>query len=223
VIDALGEKILSGELPEGSHLPSERQLCEVWAVSRTVIREAIKALESRGLVRIDRGRGTVVQGPQAAPVSEALKALVRRREPQICDLLDLRKVLEVYMAERAAERRTESNLQAMQEYLRQMREMPEEPEGYVNADFEFHMEIARATQNPVLLVLLEPVSELLRESRMASFSGVRMVKLRAQQHEKIFECIRKQDAAGAQAAMRQHLADTEQDLKRRDRPKVRRK
>ncbi len=217
VTDFLAEKIISGELAQESLLPSEKQLCEMLGVSRTVIREGIKALESKGLVRIERGRGTVVQEPQYGPLTDALKALVRRREHLVEDLLELRKVLEVYMVMRAAERRTEKNLTTMEEFLKKMREVPNEPEGYVSADLEFHMEIARATQNPVLLILLEPVSDLSRESRLTSFLGPRMVRLRAQQHEEILECIRRHDAEGARDAMSKHLADTERDLQKRDR------
>lgn len=217
VADVLAERILSGELAEGSLLPSERQLGEMLEVSRTVVREGIKALESRGLVRIEHGRGTVVQEPQYGPLADALKALVRRRGHLIEDLLELRKVLEVYMVMRAAERRTDTNLKAMERFLQIMRETPNEPEGYISADLEFHMEIARATQNPVLLVLLEPVSDLSRESRRTSFLGPKMVKLRAKQHEEILECIRRSDVEGAREAMSRHLVDTEGDLKKRDR------
>ena len=116
------------------------------------------------------------------------------------------------MVVRAAERRTEANLKNMERFLEQMCENPDEPQGYVSADLEFHMEIARATQNPVLLILLEPLSDLSLESRQTSYLGPKMVKLRAQQHEEILRCIRRRDGEGAQAAMSKHLADTECDL-----------
>ena len=212
VADVLAEKIISGEFPEESLMPSERQLCESLEVSRTVVRESIKALESRGLVRIERGRGTIVQEPQYGPLADALKMLIRRRGHLIDDLLEIRKILEVHMVTRAAERRTEANLKNMERFLEIMKTSPNEPQGYVNADLEFHMEIARSTQNPVLLVLLEPVSDLSLESRLTSYLGPKMVHLRARQHEEILKCIRHRDAEGARAAMSQHLADTEGDL-----------
>ena len=212
VADLLAERIISGEFPEETLLPSERLLCEGLEVSRTVIREAIKALESRGLVRIERGRGTIVQEPQLGPLTEALKLLIRRREHLVGDLLEIRKVLEVHMAMRAAERRTEANIKNMERFLEEMRKSPSKPQGYVGADLAFHMEIARATQNPVLLVLLEPVSDLSLESRHTTYLGPKVVQTRAQQHEEILTCIRRRDGAGAQAAMRKHLDDTERDL-----------
>lgn len=212
VTDVLAEKIISGELPEESLLPSERQLCETLGVSRTVIREGIKALESRGLVRIEHGRGTIAQEPPHGPLADALKMLIRRREHLLDDLLDVRKVLEVHMVMWAAERRTDENLRTMGKFLERMREAPNEPEGYVSADLDFHMEIARATQNPVLLILLEPLSDLSRESRRATFLGVKMVKHRAKEHEEILEFIRRRDAEGAREAMSKHLTGTERDL-----------
>lgn len=216
VADVLTERIVSGEFAENSLIPSERQLCESLEVSRTVIREAVKSLESQGLVRIERGRGTVVQEPQYGPLTDALKMLLRRREHLLDDLLELRKILEVHMVMRAAERRTEVNLKAMELYLTKMRKNLSKPLGYVSADLDFHMEIARATQNPVLLILLEPVSDLLRESRRSSYSGLKVSRLRVKQHEQVLAYIRRRDGEGARAAMIKHLADTERDLHRDD-------
>lgn len=214
VAEILSERIITGEFPEKSLLPTERELCESMGVSRTVIREAIKFLESRGLVRIERGRGTLVQEAHAGPVGETLRLLLRRRGDVLKDLLEVRKILEVGIAGLAAERRTDTHLQGMQQALETMRRKPNAPEGYVDADVAFHAEIAGASQNPLVLVLLEPLTTLLRESRLTSFSGPRMVQARTRQHEEIFERIRARDAAGAREAMSRHLSDTEKDLAR---------
>lgn len=212
IAEVLSERIISGEYPTKSLLPTERELCESMGVSRTVIREAVKSLESRGLVRIDHGRGTMVQEPQTSHLGESLKLLLRRRADVMQDLLEIRQVLEVGIAALAAERRTEANLEAMRRWLDVMRQKPDAPEGYVDADVEFHAEIARATQNPVVLVLLEPLAELLRESRKKSFSGPEVVKLRTRQHEEIFEHILACEADAAREAMRLHLAEVKDDL-----------
>jgi len=220
VAEALSERIISGEFPAKSLLPTERELCATMSVSRTVIREAAKVLESRGLVRIERGRGTIVQEAKTGPLSESLKLLLRRRGHELEDLLEVRKMLEVGIAGLAAERRSDEQLQAMQQALETMRRSPDKPEGYVDADVAFHEEIARASQNPVVGVLLEPLVDLLRESRMKSFSGPRMVRLRLRQHQEIFERIKAQDPRGAQEAMTRHLVDTEKDLARHRRLKT---
>jgi GntR family transcriptional regulator, transcriptional repressor for pyruvate dehydrogenase complex len=217
VASILSEKIISGEFPEKTLLPPERELCETMGVSRTVVREAIKVLESRGLVRIERGRGMLVQEAGSAPVSENLKLLLRRRGHVIEDLLEVRKLLEVGIAGLAARRRTATNLAAMAAALTVMQERPGEPVGYADADVEFHAELARAAQNPVVAVLLEPLTDLLRESRLKSFAGPKMVKLRLRQHKEIFERVKTRDAEGAREAMRKHLSDTEKDLAKQSR------
>jgi GntR family transcriptional regulator, transcriptional repressor for pyruvate dehydrogenase complex len=213
VAGIISEKIITGEYPVRTFLPPERELCKSMGVSRTVIREAVKVLESGGLVRINRGLGTVVLEPRHDSVSRPLKVLLRRKAGLVSHLLEIRKIIEVGMVGLAAERRTPENLAAMERALQIMREKPGKPEGYVDADLEFHSEIARATQNPTLSIIMEPVGELLRESRVATFSGPRMVQIRAKQHEEIFEFIRRGDANGARTAMSKHLHDTERDLR----------
>jgi GntR family transcriptional repressor for pyruvate dehydrogenase complex len=210
--EQLTDRIIAGEFPAGSFLPSERELGESLGVSRTVIREAVKLLESRGLVRIEQGRGTVVEEAGAAPLGDSLKILLRRNYHQIEQLLETRCILEVGVAGLAAERRTAENLEAMEKFLAVMREKPGELEGYVDADLQFHTEIARAAGNPLFLALFEPLSELLRESRLATFGGARMVNVRSLQHEAILEAIRKRDPSAARGAMREHLLDTRKDL-----------
>jgi GntR family transcriptional repressor for pyruvate dehydrogenase complex len=220
IATTLSDRIVSGTLPEDSLLPPERELCETFGVSRTVVREAVKLLESRGLVRIERGRGTVVKEAQHEAVTDSLRLMLRRQNHAIEELLEVRKMLEAGMVTLAAERRTPDNLARMERSLEVMRQKPSEPEGYVDADVEFHAEIARAAHNPVLLMLLEPLAELLRQSRIATFAGPRMVRIRTRQHEAIFEMIRRKDAERARAMMLKHLSDTQKDLERHNRKKA---
>lgn len=217
VAELLAERIISGEFPAKSLFPAERELCATLNVSRTVVREAAKVLESRGLVRIERGRGTIVQEVQSGPLADSLKVLLQRGSHELENLLEVRKMLEVGIAGLAAQRRSEEQLEAMRQALETMRQNPSKPEGYVDADVAFHAEIARAAQNAVVGVLLQPLTDLLRESRMKSFSGPRMVRLRLRQHEEIFERIKARDSQGAQEAMARHLSDTEKDLARQQR------
>ncbi len=215
VAEALVDRILSNVYPENSLLPTERELCTDMGVSRTVVREAIKLIETQRLVRIEHGRGTIVQPPDPGLVKDSLELLLRRGGHAMEDLMEARKIIEVGMAGLAAERRTDTNLQAMQRCIETMRTKPGEPEGYVEADVEFHSEIARAARNPLFALLINALAGPLRKSRIESFSGPSMVRLRVRQHEQIFNAIEKQDVATAQAAMSGHLSDTEKDLARR--------
>ena len=215
VAEILSEKIFSGEYTENSFLPPERELVQSLGVSRIVVREAIKLMESRGLIRIKRGIGTIVAEARPDQVSESLKVLLRRKRHMVKHLIEVRALLEAGVAKLAARRRTDDNLIAMRRHLNIMRERPSEPEGYIDADLDFHDEIARAARNPALSLLLEPLHELLRESRIATFSGPRMVRLRTKQHEEIFRMIELRDEEGAKDVMERHLLDTAKDLERR--------
>jgi GntR family transcriptional regulator, transcriptional repressor for pyruvate dehydrogenase complex len=223
IAETLSEQIVSGKLPVDSLLPPERELCETFGVSRTVIREAVKLLESRGLARVERGRGTVVKEAQHEAVADSLRLMLRRPDHAIEELLEVRKMLEAGMVTLAAERRTPENLARMERTLEVMRQKPGEPEGYVDADVEFHAEIARAAHNRFLLILLDPFAEFLRQSRIATFAGPRMVKIRTRQHEAIFEMIRRKDPERARTMMLKHLSDTQRDLERHNRNKATRK
>jgi GntR family transcriptional repressor for pyruvate dehydrogenase complex len=183
-------------------------------VSRTVIREAIKLLESKGLVRIVRGVGTTVAEARKEHVSDPLKLLLRRKLILLKHLTEVRRILEAGMAGLAAERRTAANLATMKRLLELMHDKPSQAEAYVDADLEFHAEIGRATQNPAMSILLAPLSELLRESRIASFSGSRVTRLRVEQHAEILRMIEQQNTEGAKEAMSKHLSDTLIDLER---------
>jgi DNA-binding FadR family transcriptional regulator len=215
VVEIVSRKIISGEFPKHTYLPPERELCRTVGVSRTVVREAIKSLESCGLLQVERGKGVLVIDGQEQHLSLSIKRLVEQRGHMVQHLMEFRHIMEVAVAGLAADRRTPANLAAMKRWLEIMREKPGEPAGYVDADVEFHNEIARATQNPTLMVLLEPISDLLRDSRIASFSGIRGVRLRTEQHEEILRMIEHQNAEGARLAMARHLNDTVSDLTQR--------
>lgn len=215
VAEIISEQIISGKYPPNTLLPPEPQLCQRMGVSRTVIREAVKRLESSGLVHVRRGIGTTVLDARHDSVSRPLKILLRRRNNSVQDLLEVRKIVEVGIAGLAAQRRKRENLQSMEQAIRMMHDTPGEPEGYIHADLGFHTEVARATQNPTFLIILEVFQELLRESRVASFSGPRVVLMRAAQHDRIYQAIRKRDVRGAQVAMLDHLIATQRDLSKR--------
>ncbi len=198
-------------------LPPERVLCAKFRVSRTVIREAIKALETRGLVRIEHGRGTVVEPASNSQVRDSLKLLMLRKQHSIEQLLEVRGILEVAIVRLAAKRRTVEDLLRMQAALDVMRQKPQAPEGYVDADVEFHAQIARAAHNPVLLLMLAPITDLMRESRLQTYAGTHAVKRTIKAHERILRFIQAGDEDAAAHAMQLHLTGVAKDLAARRR------
>jgi GntR family transcriptional regulator, transcriptional repressor for pyruvate dehydrogenase complex len=211
--DQLLEMVVSGGLEPGERLPPERELCARLGVSRTVVREALNLLEARGLISIEHGRGAVVSGGNTDAVRDALGVILRVRPKVLWELLEMRTILEVGISGLAAERATEEDTDAMRAELERMAAAIDAPEGYVDADVEFHALLARAARNGVLLTMLEPIVDLLRASRRVSASRRPGSALRALgEHEEILHRVEAGDAEGARREMRAHLANTVRDI-----------
>ena len=204
--------VISGGLDPGERLPPERELCSRLGVSRTVVREALNLLEARGLISIEHGRGAVVSGGGPRAVRDTLGLLLRVQPKTLWELLEMRGILEVEVAALAAERAGVEDVAAMRLHLDRMRRSIDAPEGYVDADVEFHALLARAARNEVLLTMLAPVVDLLRASRRVSAALPGRALRALGEHEGILRRVEVGDAAGAREEMRLHLANTAEDI-----------
>jgi DNA-binding FadR family transcriptional regulator len=221
----LTSRIVGGEYSAGERLPTETQLQKQWGVSRSVVREAMKVLESQGLVRIEQGRGTFVSLSHTASLATQMTLALRRPldgstpaanegVDEWAALLDVRRVLEVAVAERAARHADAAEVAAMQSAIDEMRERPAQPAGYVDADLAFHRALAAATGNALWSALLDSLNDMLRRYREVSFNGRDSALVAARQHQKILDAVQSRDVAGAVAAMRAHLRRSALDLKK---------
>jgi GntR family transcriptional regulator, transcriptional repressor for pyruvate dehydrogenase complex len=208
----LVEMVISGGLEPGERLPPERELCARLGVSRTVVREALNLLEARGLISIEHGRGAVVSGGSPRAVRDTLGLLLRVQPKTLWELLEIRKILEVEVAGLAAGRAGPDDVAEMRLQLDRMRDSIEAPEGYVDADVEFHALLARGARNEVLLTMLEPVVDLLRASRRVSAARAGNALRALGEHERILRMVEAKDAGGAREEMRGHLAKTSEDI-----------
>src|SRR3954470_2549186 len=161
VVDELAEAIVSGTLAEGDVLPTEPALCEQFGFSRTVIREALKMLEERGLVRVEQGRGTTVQPRDAwnllDPVVLAI-ALAHDREMSLLgNLVAVRAVLEREMAAAAASRLTAEELAELEANIAGMRESYDDYEVFRSHDLAFHAIVMKASGNDVGLTIVRVI------------------------------------------------------------------
>jgi GntR family transcriptional regulator, transcriptional repressor for pyruvate dehydrogenase complex len=204
VADMMLETILSRRLAIGDRLPSERELGEQFGVSRTVIREAVRALVAKGVIEVRSGSGLRVAAVDAAAVSESMSLYVRGGGIDFERVHEVRTLLEVHIAGLAAERASGEDV----ERLRTVHERMQREAGDVDAasrdDLEFHRVIARATHNDLFLVLMDSIGNALIDIRRENLgSGAAPVTL--SQHECILERIAAHDPAGARAAMSDHL------------------
>lgn len=205
VVEQIEEKIVSGEVEPGDMLPPERVLADQFGVSRTVIREAIKALELKGLLGVHRGRGIMVAEPSSDGITDSMVRYVKIQKSPIWALLEVRRVLELEIAGLAAERRTEDDLEALDELIERMAAKLDEPQHYVALDLEFHQRLAAAAHNPLFPIVLEPLTVLMREARRIGAQAPNAPKKSITFHQRILEAVREQDVVAAVAAMEEHF------------------
>jgi GntR family transcriptional repressor for pyruvate dehydrogenase complex len=209
VANHIQDLIVAGELRTGDKLPPEPELCETYGVSRTVIREATKSLAERGLLSIEPGRGTFIATVSAQTFSDTFGLFVKTSEIPAANLIEIRELLEVKIAELAAVRANPEVLTHMNQAIEDMEEHLNSVEKFIHADHEFHMALARATRNEIFPALIDSLVDGLQHVRRASILDVPAGPMRAQGfHRRIFECVEKGDARGAAEVMQQHLQDT---------------
>ena len=219
LVSSLSERIRDGRLPVGAKMPTEAAIMAEFEVSRTVVREALSKLQASGLVETRHGIGTFVLGlgdDAGFKISREQYATLQ----DVVAVLELRIGLETEAAALAAQRRTEANLMAMRKALDALAYSLEHGNDAVAADFQFHQEIARATQNDHFADLMTTLgSRIIPRARLEpaqAMTDERREYLRRVngEHESIFDAIAGQDAEGARAAMRTHLANSRERRRR---------
>ena len=204
VADMMRQAIVTRHLLPGTPLPSERELGEQFGVSRTVIREAVRALAAKGIVEVRSGSGLRVASVDEATALESLSWFIRGGQLDYEKVHEVRATIEVEIAGLAAQRRTEEQLQTLRECHARFQAVIDDVEQAASTDVEFHGLIARAAHNNLFPVLLGSIGDALigiRQETLARGSG----RDTTEAHERILERIAAQDPDGARAAMHDHL------------------
>jgi GntR family transcriptional repressor for pyruvate dehydrogenase complex len=210
IVEQIERRIVAGDLKVGDQLPAERELADQFAVSRTAVREAIKALREKGLVEIRLGRGTFVTRGATGAVRHSL-GLLLKNENGFVNLAEVREILEPEIAALAATRVTEENIAAMAEAVAIMETALNNVDVFVEADLDFHLALAEATQNPIIPTLMDSIIDLLREQRKRT-GNVEGGLARGQYHHKrILEAVIQRDPLAARQAMQDHLLQVRED------------
>lgn len=193
----------------GDRLPTERDLAEAFGVSRTVVREAVKVLEARGVLETQTGSRVYVRKPDSATVSRSLQTYLQMMGQEDMDLRlwEIRRVLEVETAALSATRATDEQCQEFQRLCGEMRKQVESPRVMAELDLQFHLLVAEATQNELFGVLLAPLIEQLRSHFIYGWEhyGSRSTEAVFDQHEAIADAIGRRDAVEARRYMAAHL------------------
>jgi GntR family transcriptional regulator, transcriptional repressor for pyruvate dehydrogenase complex len=217
VAEAIFDMIKKGALKPGDKLDSVQQLAEKFQVGRAAIREALTALKAMGLIELKQGEGTYVREFDPTMLTFPLSMAVLMNKEDIWHLLEVRKLLEAGAASLAAQKRTDHDLIAMEQALRDMKEGIGNDELGEKADLAFHMAVAAASHNPILVSIMNSVSEMMVEAmretrRIWLFSKQTTTEKLLHDHTEIFEAIKEGNAEAAQERMLQHLTNVENVL-----------
>ena len=204
--------ILDGSLVVGQRLPPERELCERLSVSRNSLREALKELRARGVIETRRGSGTRVAFFQEFRPSSPLQGLLQNHPETLASLLEVRRSLEGEAAYHAAQRATAEDLLALEavyEPLVADHPQADRPEDHAARDIAFHQAIYSAAHNPVLLLALNGIRDLMMSFFYDTSDKLypRALSRRAlkTQHRRIYRAIVKRDSAAARRAAMAHI------------------
>jgi GntR family transcriptional repressor for pyruvate dehydrogenase complex len=211
IVAQIRDQFAEGRWKPDDRLPSERELSQRFRVSRASVREAIRSLESLGLVRIKTGEGTFVASGSEVLLSPLVSVILQQKDV-LLDIFEARKVIEPEIAALAAKRGSPDEIRRMEEILEdQVREIARGDRG-VEADTAFHSLLTQSTKNKVFLRLNDAIVDSLRETRERSLQIHGRPARSLAGHREILKAVRTKDPAGAKRAMLQHLSAIERNV-----------
>jgi len=202
------ERRISEELKPGDLLPPERELVRALGVSRDSVRNAIRTLELMGLLEPRQGIGTVVCNQAAKPDNPLATALLEKRK-MVAELIDVRKMIEPPLAGRAALHVSRDAIADMEDILVRQKAKVLQGQLGIEEDSEFHYAISLASDNSVILKVVDVLMDLLRETRESSLQVEGRQETSLAGHHRILSALKLGDAPAAEAAMRRHLQEIE--------------
>ena len=212
IVKQIEDSLEKGTLKAGEQLPAERELALQFGVSRTAVREAMKALREKGLIEAFPGRGTFITSETSNSIRLTFDRLLKADlQDGTIHLVEMREILEPEIAALAANRADGECVDQLREAVSIMEVAKRDPEQYIEADLDFHLALAEAAANPLILSLIDSIVGLLREQRMSIFKVDGGPERGQYHHKRILEAIENRDPVGARDAMRAHLQQVRQD------------
>ncbi|HET7579148.1 MAG TPA: FadR/GntR family transcriptional regulator [Bacillales bacterium] len=214
VADELLQMIKQGVLEPGQKLDSVEKLARHFDVGRSAIREALSALRAMGLVEMRQGEGTYIRQFDPKTLGHSISSAVLMKKEDVYHLLEVRKIIEVGAVALAAEKRRDEDLTGITAALTEMKDAIGNEELGEKADWKFHMAIVKASQNPMLVNLLDSVSEMmtatmLETRRLWFYSKETTAERLLREHMEIFTAIEERDSEKASQLMFDHLLKVE--------------
>ncbi|WP_462421442.1 FadR/GntR family transcriptional regulator [Salinicoccus sp. Marseille-QA3877] len=211
VSDIILAEIKSGKLKPGDKLPAITKLADSYGVSQASIREALNRLKVLDVIHVKHGHGSFVNQQMPLGFEQNFEIITKA---DIENLLDLRKIIEVGCARSACEKAELKDLEKMENALQKMRTAVENNELGEQADYDFHMAIAEATGNPLLINLMEDVSDTMIRTmketrRIWLYENKKSIQKIYDEHKSILKAVKDKDAEAAGSNMYRHLKEVE--------------
>lgn len=217
ILEEIEKLIRDKKILPGEKLPTEKEMCEMFGVSRTALREALQKLSAKGLVNIKKGSGAYVEDYDIKHVIKPMNLyheLNLDREYMIY-LVEIRQMIEPEVARSAAIHRTNDDLEKLEESIKSLEQCNKEncyQEGKI--DRKFHLVLANACKNPIIPMIVDPIFQLMPKMRTLVYANINTAKSEAvDYHKKIYNKIREKDGEGAYLVMKDHLAVAERHTK----------
>lgn len=217
IVEQINLFCLEQNLQPGDRLPSERDLASLFGVSRNSIREALKDLERKEFIEIRQGGGSFLSTTKRDLLGNELRTHIDKAKAILIDeMLELRRAFEVEAAFLAAQRASPKNLEAIQNVLIQMANAKSDPEKGVQADLDFHLQVAYATKNQLLIDLMATlalrIEENIRETRKHRFTDSNRQQETLDEHQEIYDAIADKNSDLAKHLMSQHISRIRSEL-----------
>lgn len=218
VFNQIHQLIKDGRLRARDQLPSERELAETFKVSRTSVREALRALETQGLIVSRTGTGNFVADLPVESLIGPLARLLIDEKKALADVFEMRKLIEPHIAALAAERASRNDIAQLKRIVaKQIKAVSSGGTG-VEADAELHLSISRATRNQALQKLVSGLMEMLSRSREESLQTDKRRESSIVTHRRIVDAIEKHDRSKARSEMLRHIEQVEESVLLSSRP-----
>lgn len=208
VTNIVTQQIIDGEFGIGDYLPTEEEMCKEFGIGRSSVREAIKTLESKGLVRKMQGKGVIVIDETLQATSDMLRITLDYKKISLHDMIDFRESMEIRLAELAAIKATNEQIAAIKKSLDAMKQNIDSYEDFAQYDHLFHEQIAEASGNSVSILIVKSLRPLLHKqishTIQPDFDPMQVIKF----HEEIYNAISTHQPIAASKAMAAHLDET---------------
>jgi DNA-binding FadR family transcriptional regulator len=214
-VEQIEQAIYAGKLTPGDRLPPERELAEIFGLSRMTIRDALRILESNGLVEIRLGAngGAFVREPNFGSLSHSISSMIKFKRATLLELAEARKIIETATAELAAKRATEEDLEAMRLAVEEADEaFAEDDTYYMPHSVAFHVALAKAANNYLLELTVQSFRTLFFNVLEQLLPTTDMAERAITDHRAIYEAVKARDGALARRLMAEHLTYFEQQL-----------